>query len=287
MDKEQLKSEIVKYWTEKRRGNYVELAEQHDLLLTKYLKVNPADLFEQIYENKFIFQPFSKIKWSEFLKSAKLAEYLQPEYVDAALRVASARRPAIGKGEFLLVSCFSNLGFTKNKGDLIDLNNGKKCEIKGMRSTLSGDNNRYYQMNKSLMYSIYSLFDTGAHFDHFNRECAKELDEMLKTKPKLIKKVLGFLQNIRPADESLAEYFVELYNTKPDLFITVGAMQLFTYMYLQDASYLMMVDNDGFCCFEKPETVFDAQKIIANLNLSSWETGDYGMLISMKNEENN
>lgn len=280
MNNNELREELKKYWTPKRYGKHEELPNQHGMLLLKNLKVDPKDLFEQIYENRFDFQSFSKIMWTDFLKRAKLAEYLRPEYLKDALNVTSSR-PAIGKGEFLLVSCFSNLGFAPTKGDIVDFNTGKLCEIKGARATLSGDNKAFCQMNKSIMFSVYSLFNTGAHFDHFNRECAKELDELLKTNPKLVVKVLELLQNIRPVSASLAEDFAELYNIKPDLFVTVGAMQLYTYMSMQNADFLIMVDNEGFCCFERPKTAIESQRIISSINLSSWQTGDYGMTVSI------
>ena len=280
MDSNNLNKCLNDYWTDKKSGKHNELAKQHGMLLLKNLKAEPEDLFEQINENIFKFQTFSLIPWNDFLIRANLAEYLKPEYIKDALEITSLR-PAIGKGEFLFVSCFSNLGFSSGKGDIIDLNTGKICEFKGIRSTLSGDNKIYKQMNKSLIYSIFSLFETSAEYDHFNRDCAAKLDDLLKDRPNLLVKVLERLQNVSAPNTKISHAFVDLYNIKHDLFNVVGAMQLFIYMLVQRASYILLTNNDGFCCYERPQTPMEAFKIIKELKLSSWQTGDYGMTIGI------
>lgn len=280
MDSNNLNKCLNDYWTDKKSGKHNELAKQHGMLLLKNLKVEPEDLFEQVNENIFKFQTFSLIPWKDFLIRANLAEYLKPEYIKDALEITSLR-PAIGKGEFLFVSCFSNLGFSSGKGDIIDLNTGKICEFKGIRSTLSGDNKIYKQMNKSLIYSIFSLFETSAEYDHFNRDCAAKLDDLLKDRPNLLIKVLERLQNVSAPNTKVSHAFVDLYNIKHDLFNVVGAMQLFIYMLIQKASYILLTNNDGFCCYERPQTPMEAFKIIKELKLSSWQTGDYGMTIGI------
>lgn len=280
MDSNNLNKCLNDYWTDKKSGKHNELAKQHGMLLLKNLKAEPEDLFEQVNENIFKFQTFSLIPWNDFLIRANLAEYLKPEYIKDALEITSLR-PAIGKGEFLFVSCFSNLGFSSGKGDIIDLNTGKICEFKGIRSTLSGDNKIYKQMNKSLIYSIFSLFETSAEYDHFNRDCAAKLDDLLKDRPNLLVKVLERLQNVSAPNTKISHAFVDLYNIKHDLFNVVGAMQLFIYMLVQRASYILLTNNDGFCCYERPQTPMEAFKIIKELKLSSWQTGDYGMTIGI------
>lgn len=280
MDSNNLNTYLTTYWTDKKSGKNRELAKQHGMLLLKNLKADPKDLFEQIGENVFKFQTFPLISWGDFLRRANLAEYLKPEYVNDALEITSAR-PAIGKGEFLFVSCFSNLTFTGGKGDIVDLNTGKLCEFKGIRSTLSGNSKFYKQMNKSLIYSIFSLFETSGEYDHFNRDCAAELDNLLKDKPNLLVKVLERLQNVYEPNTKLSHAFAELYNIKGDLFTVVGAMQLLIYMLVQRASYILLTNNEGFCCYERPQTPLDAFRIVKELKLSSWQTGDYGMTIGI------
>ena len=283
MELENLKKYLEMFWTPEKCGKAGEPSEfidQHDMILTKTLLVKPEYLLEQLNENTFNFQNFELIPWSDFLKRAKLAEYLQPDYIKYALEVTTGR-PAIGRGEFLFVSCFSNLGFSKGRGDIVDMKSGKKCEFKGMRSTLSGDGKEYRQMNKSLIYSVFSLFNTGAEYDHFNRECAASVDDLLSEHPELLPKVLARLQNVYEPDMAFVREFGELYDLKKDLFNVVGAMQMCLYMKMQGASSIMFTNDEGFRCFEYPESAAEAYNIVKGLKLSSWMTGDYGMTIGM------
>lgn len=139
----------------------------------------------------------------------------------------------------------------------------------------------FKQMNKSLIYSVFSLFDTGAQYTHFNRECAADIDNLLKDKPNILPKVLARLQNVSEPNMKVSKAFAELYNIKSDLFNVVGAMQLYIYMNVQNASYILFTNNDGFCCYEKPQTPQDTYRIVTELKLSSWMEGDYGMTIGI------
>lgn len=280
MDLNSLNELLPKFWTEQKCGKHEGLDNQHGMLLMKHLRVNPKDFFEQLKINIFTFQNFSKIAWSDFLKRANLSEYLKPEYLEDALNVTTTR-PAIGKGEFLFVSCFSNIGFSSGKGDLIDMRNNTLIEFKGIRSTVSGDGKIYKQMNRSLMYSVFSQFDTSCQMDHFNRDCAEELDTLLKQHPNKITKVLCLLQNLTNENTKIANEFASLYKLKGNIFNTVGAMQLYTYLHLQNTAYLLMTNEQGFCCFECPRQPIDAYNIITNIKLSSWETGNRGMTIGI------
>lgn len=282
MDLNSLNTLLPKFWTRQKCGKHEGLANQHGMLLLKNLLVKPEDLFEQLDKNIFKFQSFSKIGWGDFLSRASLSEYLKDGYVNDALNVTTAR-PAIGKGEFLFASCFSNIGFSKDKGDLVDMQTGKRIEVKGIRSTLSGDGKLYKQMNKGIIYSVFSLFDTSAQYGHFNRDCAEELDELIKQKPDKLRNVLVILQNLDHAHENtgIANSFAKLYQIKPNLFNVVGAMQLYTYMRVQKADFLMMTNDSGFCCFARPEQPIDAYNIVDSVKLSSWETGNRGMTIGV------
>lgn len=280
MDLNSLNDLLPKFWTSKKCGKHEGLANQHGMLLMKNLLVKPEDLFEQLGKNIFNFQNFPKISWGDFLKRANLAEYLKPEYINDALNVTTAR-PAIGKGEFLFASCFSNIGFSGGKGDLYDMRTNKLVEFKGIRSTMSGDGKEYKQMNRSLMYSVFSQFNTSTQFDHFNRECGEDLDELLKRQPDKIGTILKMLQNLSNENTKIANEFASLYKLKGNIFNTVGAMQLYIYMNLQNASFLLMTNEQGFCCFEKPKQPIDAYNIVANIKLSSWETGNRAMTIGI------
>lgn len=280
MDFSSLNTLLPKFWTEKKCGKHDGLAAQHGMLLMKNLLVKPEDLFEQLEKNRFTFGNLAKIQWSEFLNRAKLAEYLKPNYINDALNVTTAR-PAIGKGEFLFASCFANIGFNPGKGDLVDMNTGDNIEFKGIRSTLSGDGKEYRQMNKSLMYSIFSLFNTSTQFDHFNRDSARELDRLLRIQPEKTYNVLKLLQNISNASDKVANEFTRLYKMKNDIFNVAGAMQLHIYMTLQRATFLVMTNEQGFCCFNKPTDAMSAYNIITSIKLSSWETGNRAMTIGI------
>lgn len=283
MNPNNLKDCLTKFWTPKKCGKSGEpedFIEQHDMILGRTLIADPADLLEQLEENIFNFQKFDMIEWSDFLRRANLAEYLKSDYIRLALDVTTTR-PAIGKGEFLFVSCFSNLGFANGKGDIVDFKSGKRCEFKGIRSTLSGDSRVYRQMNKSIIYSIFSLFGTGSSYDHFNRKCAEDIDELLKSKPGLINEVLKRLQNLTEPDLSFIRPFAELYEIKKDIFTVVGAMQFCIYLKIQNSQYILFTNDEGFKCFEQPRNADEAYHIVNGLKLSSWQTGDYGMTIGM------
>lgn len=280
MDLNNLNKLLPLYWTAKKCGKHDGLSNQHGMLLLKNLKVDPNTYFEQVKSNTFTFMPFGKISWSEFLKRSKLAEYLKSEYINDALNITTAR-PAIGKGEFLFASCFNNIGFSETAGDLVDLETGKKIEFKGIKANMSGDGKIYKQLNKSVLYSLFSLFNTSDGFEHFNKECAKKIDELLAKNPDKINKVLEILQNINKSSSIIANEFAKLYKTHNDIFSIVGAMQLYMYLHLQKASYLLMTNDQGFCCFETPETPEEAYNIITNIKLSTWYTGTNSMSIGI------
>ena len=280
MDLDSLNTLLPEFWTDKKCGGKEGLAKQHGMLLAKNLLVKPETLFEQLEHSYFMFKNFPKIAWSDFLRKAELAEYLKPEYVTDALGVTTVR-PAIGKGEFLFTSCFANLGFYKGRGDIVDMRSGQVAEFKGIRSTMSGDGKIYKQMNRSLMFSVFSLFNTSTQFDHFNRECGEELDTLLQSRPNMTPRVLKLLQNISNESGKIANEFAQLYSIKQNIFDVVGAMQLYIYMKIQNTSFLLMTNDQGFCCFECPKSPIDAYNIIKSIKLSSWDTGNRAMTIGV------
>lgn len=276
---------LQKFWTKNKLGKHSNLVNQHGMLLLKNLKTEPGELFKVLNTNIFNFGEFDIIPWSDFLHRAHLSDFLKDSYVDDALQVTTTR-PAIGRGEFLIVSCFNNIGFTKDSGDLVDMTNGKKIEVKGIRSTISGDGKKYKQMNNSLITTIFSVYDSSDTVSYFNRECAERLEELIEQSNndnKLIE-VFKRLQNVIPQNESgfIAKKFVQIYkNNDIKLFNIIGAMQL--YMYLNGTSYLMMVNNLGFKCFSLNNDPMTYVNIIQKnkIKLSSWETGARGMEISI------
>ena len=281
MTDENLKSCLNKYWTPQKCGKVEDLADTHESLLAKYMKVSPNDLFEQLAENKFKFKPM-KASWSEFLKNANLAEYLDPKYTEEALNVTGGQ-PAIGKGEFLFASCYSNIGFCNGRGDLRNMDNGQITEFKGIRSNLSGYGNQYKQMNSSLLLSIFGLFNTNVEGNNFNRDIAKKLDELLKKQPDKLLEVLKRLQNLNNPDVDVASKYEKLYQIKPNIFDIAGAQQLEIYMTQQKASFMVFSNDIGFCCCAFPKTPQDAYNVVTynGVKLSSWFEGETGFTIGI------
>ncbi len=290
MNSSSLNTLLPNFWTKEKSGKHTpeDLANLHGVLLLKNLKVEPTMFFDEIIDFKF--GPISKTSWSEFLNIAQISEYLKPNYVNDALHITTPR-PAIGIGEFLFVSCFKNIGFAKTSGDLIDLNTNELIECKGNRAVLSGDNNSVYkEMNDSVMTTICSIFNENLGTDHFNRDAAKEISRLIgKDKDKTLH-VFRHLQNLINPIESTAINFAKLYQTEnDDLFTVVGAMQIYIYMNLNRGNkknpiypaYLMMANDDGFCCFKRPTTAAEALLIAQNVKLSSWGTGYRGMSVGI------
>ena len=281
MNNENLNSYLNKFWTPQKCGKVNDLAEIHADLLSKYLRAEPKDLFEQLAENTFKFKPM-KSSWNDFLRNANLAEYLMPEYTEKALNIAGGQ-PAIGKGEFLFASCFSNIGFRQGRGDLYDMNTNLTAEFKGIKSNLSGYGNQYKQMCREVMLSIFGLFNTNIESDNFNRKVGEQLDECLKQQPDKIVDVMKRLQNIKNPDTRVARMFAKYYDLKPHIFELAGAQQLYLYMLQQRASYMVFSNDKGFCCCEFPKTPEAAYNIVTyeSVKLSSWFSGENGFTIGI------
>ena len=281
MTSENLKSCLNKFWTPQKCGKIQDLAEIHEGLLNKYLKADPEDLFEQLNENTFKFKPM-RSSWRDFLNNANLAEYLDPKYTEDALNV-SGGQPAIGKGEFLFASCFSNICFNSGRGDLYDKSTRLSAEFKGIRSNLSGYGKQYKEMNRDVILSIFGLFNTNVEGDNFNRDIAKKLDELLKKQPKNLLEVLNRLQNLQNPDIEISKEFAKLYQIKPDIFSIAGAQQLKSYMFQQKAAFMVFSNDNGFCCCKYPKTAQAAYDIVTyeNVKLSSWFAGETGFTIGI------
>jgi len=281
MSNENLNSYLNKFWTPQKCGKVEDLAEIHEGLLNRLLIVSPKDLFEQLAENIFTFKPM-KSTWKDFLKNANLAEYLDPKYTEEALNIAGGR-PAVGKGEFLFASCFSNIGFRQGRGDLYDMNTGATAEFKGIKSNLSGYGNQYKPMNRDVILSIFGLFNTNVEGNNFNREISKKLDECLKQQPDKLLDVLKRLQNLKNPDTTVANEFKKLYEVKPHIFEVAGAQQLQLYMKQQKAAFMVFSNDVGFCCCAYPKTPLDAYNIVSHdgVKLSSWFQGENGFTIGI------
>lgn len=161
-------TEVAKYWTPMKAGKHPDLGKKHEAILAKDLKVSGKDFFEQVNQNHFIFQNFGPISLKDFLRKARLDKYVKDEYLDDCLHVTSPQ-PAIGRGEFLLVANFGNINFADGSGDLVD-NDGNRIEVKGKHANLGGKNEWFKQMNRSVLFSLFNLFETGTQEKDLNLE---------------------------------------------------------------------------------------------------------------------
>lgn len=282
---------LQKYWTKKKCGKHPvdDLIMEHGLRIKTFAKVDYQDIFEQIEKNVYSIDSMPRTSWNKFLKEAKLDDFLKPEYVQSTLNVQLAR-PAVGLGEFLFVSCFGNLAFATESGDLIDTKTNSRIEFKGNRSSFSGDthgNITYQEMNKGILSTIAAQFkeyEEVSNSSSFNKEFCKEIDKKLEDHPEKIEKVLELCQNVmvsgRPS-KKLNEMFSMLYRDKKDLFYVVAAMHCYAYLVAQKADYLIFANENGYMCCETPKDALDAWKIVRNVNVTSWPIGKKGFAVSL------
>lgn len=276
-----LQKYLDEFWSDKKCGKHPELKAKHKSILLEDLNVTPSDLFEQLNKNKFIFQNFGPISFNKFLSKSKLDSYLKPEYVTHALSVTT-HQPAIGKGEFLLVSCFKNINFSSTSGDLID-DDGNRIEVKGSHSSIGGPK-LFKAMNKSIMFSIYRLFNTNPDYQDFTMDCATELEAYLKNNPEKIKPVMLLLQNNKQESNSLANEMVTLFKEKGHLLEIVAAAHLFAYLKMQKANFLFAVNDQLFAGFSAPNNLEQSFEIIKHFKVNGWTTGNTGITFTLKKE---
>jgi hypothetical protein len=291
IDKSELDGLIHDFWSNGKSGkhNSSDLEKIHKDILDRDLLVNPSDLFEQLNVNKFTFQDFGPIKLSSFLSKSKLDSYLNSEYIEDALKVKTAQ-PAIGKGEFLLVSCFKNINFSNESGDLVDTD-GNKIEVKGSHSCIGGSAG-FDQMNKSIMFSIYNVFNTNPDFDSLTISCSNDLQNKLANNPSLVKKVMLLLQNNHNKSNSLAAEMEKLFNEKINgnsneqtnlLLNIVAAAHLFAYLKLQKANFLFAINDRVFSGFSSPNSLDKSYDIIIkHFKINGWTTGNTGITFTLK-----
>lgn len=299
MDFNSLNIQLQQFWDNIKLGKHTDMANQHGMLLMKHLKTDPNEFFKYLNKNKFTFKEFGKVSWGTFFRSTHLEDYLKPGYIEDALAVTTSR-PAIGKGEFLFVSSYKNICFAKESGDLIDIDSGDKIEVKGMRSTISGDNKKYRVMTQKIMNTAFGTYidecsalgiDSGDIKPYFDRDAAQLLMKCIQKSDNDFNKLttlLVRLQNIGDDREStrsgaVAQKFAKLYDeSKKNLFEIVAAMQL--YVYMAKTKFLLMVNNNGCCCFsgfENPENVLNMVSKNDGIRISTWSTGDKGMELSI------
>lgn len=282
---------VKNFWTDKKSGKHPELAEKHKDLLKEDILVDPKDLFEQLKSNTFTFQDFGPLKLSNFLKSSKLDSYLKPEYVKHALDVTT-HQPQVGKGEFLLVSCFNNINFSDVAGDLTD-NDGNKIEVKGNHAPMGGPKG-FKQMNKSIMFSIFRQFNTNPDSEDFTIECSKHIQKLLIDNKDTQKAVMLLLQNNSDESNKLADDMVSLFNDllnepmnekEKELILlkVVAAEHLYAYLHLHKANFLFAINDSLFSGFATPDSLQKSYEIIVkNFDVAGWTTGNTGITLTLK-----
>lgn len=275
-----IKNELDKFWTNEKLGKHNDLKAKHGAILMKDLKVPAEDFFEQVKENNFKFQTFGPIAMSSFLKRAKIDKYVQPQYLDDCLKVTTPR-PAIGRGEFLFVASFNNIMFSKGKGDLVDTD-GNRIEVKGKHANFGSDG-PYKQMSQSLMYSIYSVFNTNTSENGLTLETMAELEKLLLNNPSRRNKVFSLLQNIKSPSASLTSQMAELFDSIRKLPPVIAAAHFYAYMKIQKANYLLALNDNVFWGFKAPNTLAQAAETMQHFNINGWMTGNKGISFTVKN----
>ena len=280
---EEISKGLDKFWTEKKLGKHKDAKEKQKQLLMKYLTGNPANFFSALNESKFNVGNFGPSSISNILVDANLSKYIKKEYIKDALSITSAR-PAIGKGEFLFASLFNNIGFSKNGGDLIDLNSNEKIEVKGSNAVIgNGQNEKYKSLSKSLIYSLFNgLGDNSKSYTKLNDECAQELKKLLGIDSKKIEKCFLHLENIENENETLAKQATEIYLEKKYFLKTLAALHLFIYLTLEKASYFLALNDKKFRMFTSPKSIKEAYDIIDNFEINGWKEGNPGISFTLK-----
>src|SRR5574344_2109951 len=249
---------MSEFWTSKKLGKRPHIAKQAELLYEHYAMCPAAKLLERLMQSTFEFGYYGPIAWKNILEDANLDDCLKPEYVEEALKVTTAR-PAIGRGEFLFVSIFKNVGFAKEHGDLIDINTNERVEVKGDYSTIGNGNSRNFFTLSQLRLNAVS----GTDF-------------------KLAQKALTMLCNTTYSYAEVIAEALKYYQNSKRLLLTIAAMHLYCYMYLEDSDYLLAVNKDKFMCFDRPNSLYDAAEILKHFELHEWKVGESGIKVSLK-----
>lgn len=282
------KPELVKlvndYWTDKKLGKRTELKKDYLEILEKTLLIEPNLFRQDLFNNKLKLKNFTAPIGS-ILSNTKLNGDLRSSYLSMCLDVTT-ERPAIGKGEFLFAASFSNIGFSKDSGDLIDINTNEKIEVKGISAVMgNAQNGKFRQMSAETMRTVFRLLEINdvAKQDYYLSESvAKKIKTAIGLDQNKAKQVFTYLQNLRSENESLARSAVQLYFDKKQLIRTVAAMHLYAYMKLEGDDYLLILNDKSFSLFKTPATLYDAYSILENLAVKPWHQGEYGIKVTLR-----
>jgi len=282
------KPELVKlvndYWTDKKLGKRTELKKDYLEILEKTLLIEPNLFRQDLFNNKLKLKNFSATIGS-ILSNTKLNGDLRTSYLSMCLDVTT-ERPAIGKGEFLFAASFSNIGFSKDSGDLIDIDTNEKIEVKGISAVMgNAQNGKFRQMSAETMRTVFRLLginDVAKQDYYLSESVAKKIKTAIGLDQNRAKQVFTYLQNLRSENESLARSAVQLYFDKKQLIRTVAAMHLYAYMKLERDNYLLILNDKSFSLFKAPDTLYDAYAILENLAVKPWHQGEYGIKVTLR-----
>ena len=280
----ELESLVNEYWTNDKLGKHSELKAEHLDILQKCLLIEPEIFKQDLFKNKLNLRNLES-SISSILTNTKLNGDLRNSYLRMCLDVTTDR-PAIGKGEFLFAASFSNIGFSKDTGDLIDLDTKEKIEVKGISATLGNSQNKKMRaMTGQTMYTIFKQLgiDDVARTDYYlSEENAKKIKVAIGLDHDKARSVFTYLQNLRNENEALANAAVQLYFEKKQLIRTVAAMHLFTYMKIENNDYLLILNDRDFMLSKAPSTLAESYNIVDKLIVKPWHQGEYGIKVTLR-----
>lgn len=282
--KPDLNALVNEYWTEEKLGKHTELKGDYLEILQKTLVVEPEIFKNDLFNNRFnlreVRSPITGI-----LTNTKLNGDLRSSYLSMCLGVTT-ERPAIGKGEFLFAASFSNLGFSGETGDLIDLDTKAKIEVKGISAVLgNAQNGKFRQMSAETMRTVFrtlEIIDVPKNEYYLSENVAKKIKTAIGLDRDKAKQIFTYLQNLRKENEAIARDAVQLYFDKKQLIRTVAAMHLYAYMKLEQNDFLLILNDKDFYMAKSPDTLYDAYDIIDKLSVKPWHQGEYGIKVTLR-----
>ena len=282
------------FWTKEKLGKHPQVAEEAARLFKQYAMCPADKLLARLKESTFKFGNVGPISWNSLLAKANLDDCLKQDYIKAALKVTTAQ-PAIGKGEFLFVSLFNNVGFAKDHGDLIDLQTKKKTEVKGISSALcNGYSSNYRQLlqgpdeyrplnQEAILNTVFKKFKLSPP-SKLDAGACKELERVVSRDDDALYYVLDAFRNTsashRPVVESAIANFKN--RSKHSLLSTIAAMHLYDYLKTEHTDYFLAVNNNQFMCFTAPTNVYQAASILEYFTIDGWQIGKRGMTVTLK-----
>lgn len=276
-----LETKIKEFWSKEKCGKHPEIGKKHKDILNRTLRAKPEDFFEQLNENRFILKTFGPRPLNKFLAEAKIDDYVSQDYIKLCNDVHTPE-PAIGKGEFLIVSTYKNINFSFESGDLID-DEGNKIEVKGVKAQFGGDRG-FKQMSKNVIFGIFREFESNRNENGLTLEVIDELSLLLQENTEKTKTVMKQLQNMDGiSSDRLADDMAAIFSKTKDLKNIIAAAHLMIYAKLQKANYLLAFNDKNYACFKISTSFEDAYEIVKNnFDVNGWTNGDRGITITLR-----